>query len=390
MSAEELTQSIKAKGDEITALKKAAPPTLKEDIKPLVADLLALKASFKEATGTDFDPPPAKKEKKVAVPQPEVKRDGPSKKELNKLARKEGRKAGKSNTGEEKVAAISGVAGATTTVPASSSMTSSAGLCLTVHPSAECELSRSVLALLAPQAAITITPSTSTDTPAHQPYLTGGGSGSISGDVNIARFLCRQYPNQGASLIASRSTAGAWESAQIDQWLSLYSTACDSPGAFISVLTILEGHLCDKTYIVGASYTLADLAMGLIAKKKRGAVNPRLHMERWYALTGSLLPIVGGASDGATAGKGGKGGKGKGGGEAGAGTASADGKESSDNCPPLEGAIEGQVCTRFPPEPSGYLHIGHVKACLLNEYYARRYVTTSVTTSFSLLLPLLC
>ena len=83
---EELTAAINAKGEDIKVLKAAKPATMKEDLVPLIAELLALKLSFKEVTGEDFGgPKPVEKKKEVQV---EKKSDGPSKTELNKMKRK--------------------------------------------------------------------------------------------------------------------------------------------------------------------------------------------------------------------------------------------------------------------------------------------------------------
>ena len=39
----------------------------------------------------------------------------------------------------------------------------------------------------------------------------------------------------------------------------------------------------------------------------------------------------------------------------------------------LAEGVYDHVCTRFPPEPNGYLHIGHAKSILLNYGLSQEY-----------------
>ena len=48
-------------------------------------------------------------------------------------------------------------------------------------------------------------------------------------------------------------------------------------------------------------------------------------------------------------------------------------KQRDFSLPELPEAEKGKVVTRFPPEPNGYLHIGHAKAAIVDYEYAKKY-----------------
>lgn len=132
----------------------------------------------------------------------------------------------------------------------------------------------------------------------------------------------------------------------------------------------LDHQLNLRTFILGGlKYSTADIAVwgalrsngmvGSIIKNKVYA-----NVSRWYTLL-ELDPVFGGAHEFLTKSlqdlrK----------------AASAGKKKESHKANfeiDLPDAKIGEVVTRFPPEPSGYLHIGHAKAALLNQYFAQAY-----------------
>jgi hypothetical protein len=350
----EIEKAILAKGEEIRVLKSQKAD--KAQLTPHINELLALKEQYQAANnGIAYAPPAAapteKKEKKSAVEQPP--KDGPSKKELNRQKKKEQKETGivKDCKPESKE---------TGTVPASvAAVETSSTPQLFFHPSNIPQVSNAVLALCG----VNIPLAASSAPDAHQPYIYSPQQGSISGDYSIARYLARQYsPN----LVSS----DAWLSSQIDQWLDhcVAVNTMSSPVVLAETLPLLESHLKDKTFLVGTSVTLADFA--IVDLLQRGSFTPSSTfpaVDRWFALISSAVPSASSAEMKAKAGKAAKAAK------APKAKPKKENTETDDTCPELEGAIEGQVVTRFPPEPSGYLHIGHTKAALLNQYYAQRY-----------------
>ena len=215
-------------------------------------------------------------------------------------------------------------------------------------------------------------------------FGTRNGQIVIVGDLAAARYLLETYAaasaeTSAASFLIPWVTASPEERAEQNAWIdyaqSLMQLGPDQVTTAISMT--LEHALQKRTYVCGYTVSLADVALfaalgfpcTLHAKTRVVTTMTTAGYPgaaRWTTMLASH-PALQKATQLALGANGGNG-------------SDSEAQFTAQPLAPLvsgmnllEGAIPGQVVTRFPPEPSGYLHVGHAKACLLNDYYAKRY-----------------
>lgn len=157
------------------------------------------------------------------------------------------------------------------------------------------------------------------------------------------------------------------ERTQIDHWLT-YTLSVEKDPA--DELKYLNKCLAPLTFLVANHLTIADLAVynELYSRyEELKAIGIPVHVQRWYDLI-STQPAVKTVLSNIPQ-------------EAkqvkrilhqGSPEAAAERKQEG-KFVELPGAEMGKVVVRFPPEASGYLHIGHAKAALLNQYYQQAF-----------------
>ncbi|XP_032416258.1 bifunctional glutamate/proline--tRNA ligase isoform X3 [Xiphophorus hellerii] len=174
-------------------------------------------------------------------------------------------------------------------------------------------------------------------------------------DTNsISRYLARVAPALGLY------GANTMEQTEVDHWLEFSARRlCDQPDLTLT-LGDLDKALSLRTFLVGHALTLADLSVWAALKDhsswpSQGKAFP--HVCRWFFFLNSQVPFSSVGSKYAS--------------KKPVKNNSNSGEKKPDvgKFVDLPGAEMGKVVVRFPPEASGYLHIGHAKAALLNQHY---------------------
>ncbi|XP_062303678.1 bifunctional glutamate/proline--tRNA ligase isoform X2 [Osmerus eperlanus] len=175
-------------------------------------------------------------------------------------------------------------------------------------------------------------------------------------DANsIMRYLARAAPSMG--LYGSN----VMEHTEVDHWLEFGASRVCGQSSLAVALAELDKALALRTFLVGHSLTLADLSVWASLKGNaewQSQVKSFSHVRRWFYFLGSQEPFSSVGNKWASSKL-----------PTCCSSEEREKKQDLGKFVELPGAEMGKVVVRFPPEASGYLHIGHAKAALLNQHY---------------------
>lgn len=175
----------------------------------------------------------------------------------------------------------------------------------------------------------------------------------------ISRYLAR--------IASSHCLYGStvFERTEVDHWLSFSIGPLACAQEYDESILYLNKVLGPITYLVGNKLTIADFAVfGTLYCSQQWnslVLSGKLpnNVNRWYNFIKSLdhvAEVLASIPEDAKP-------------KVGTNEQVSSGRKEEGKFVELPGAEIGKVIVRFPPEASGYLHIGHAKAALLNQYY---------------------
>ncbi|PAV81276.1 hypothetical protein WR25_02110 [Diploscapter pachys] len=321
---EQIAEQIVKQGDEVRRL-KADKSTPADVTKAAIDKLLKLKLEYKEATGKDYAP--------ASGGQPQGKQD----KKKTETAPHPEKKEEKTPVQVEKAAVAAGG--------------SSLSRQLAIHASKSSPPVASALALSL--AGFGLNGAIQLNDANKETFLNLDGV-AISNDVAIARLISQSARN--ATDFLGKNIA---ERAKIEEVVSLCELISEG---FLSPDALSDVKLEPSGFILTNRISLADIALWSVAHKHQ-QVKQRFSAHYNTLLSAPRLSegfaFLGMETNNKTNSNE------KGGAK----------KQTKDEGKFVElpGAEKGKVIVRFPPEASGYLHIGHAKAALLNQYYQQTF-----------------
>ncbi|XP_056021865.1 bifunctional glutamate/proline--tRNA ligase-like isoform X2 [Ostrea edulis] len=191
---------------------------------------------------------------------------------------------------------------------------------------------------------------------------------TLTNNFTICRFLANKFPDSalyGNTIL---------EASEIDHWMTFAADSLSCAAKFCTALSYLDKSLEPVTYMVGRSLTLADFAVWEVLQSSSkfqsllASDDAGVNVTRYYKFLCNQLVFKIAQNHLVKTGSNKKSDK----------KSDQSAKKDEGKFVDLPGAEIGKVVVRFPPEASGYLHIGHAKAALLNYHYREMFKGTLI------------